>query len=387
MSPNGAPKPPPVRKAVAATPLAPAPRAAPSAAGRGGSPNPALPAAPPSVPKSAAPVVPSVRPVNRIAPATTLESKSLFDFPDASLEQSPSRTSSASGSRQPTDFGAAPWPSGVPQPERALELLRGKVQDETWSGSLAKLRSQLTDVESSALKPGGASINLSGLKDAVVTRFRLAAALSVKPEPGAAVDGAALERLLDQTDVVLSKLKLPEAATEPVRAAFSAARSAMARDAVALSEIAAELARRAAEDAAASKATQKYRHVARIVAAGSDRTKTASRSKVLWALTAISFLGAGAFHGYRYLRSGSEVPVLMPDAPPGMNGFKNETLGIAVFQTYDKTKPADPAMIAQLRKKAEAAGKTLHEVGPGEFILAPSSMKIPGLAPSNPGTP
>jgi hypothetical protein len=162
----------------------------------------------------------------------------------------------------------------------------------------------------------------------------------------------------------------------------------MAKDAVALSEIAAELARRAAEDAAASKATRKYQHVARIVAAGSDGTKTPLRSKVLWALMAISFLSAGAFHGYRYLKTGSELPVLMPDAPPGMGGFKSETLGIAVFQTYDKTKPADPAMVAQLKKKAEAAGKTLHEVAPGEFIIAPSSMTIPDLdSLSKPGTP
>ncbi len=262
------------------------------------------------------------------------------------------------------------------------------MQDETWAATLAKLRSQLTEVESSSLKAGGGAIDLSGLRNAVVTRFRLAAALGVKPEPGVAVDSAALEELLDETDVVLSILQLPEAATERVRAAFSAARSAMAKDAVALSEIAAELARRAAEDAAAAKSTHKYQHVARIVAAGGHTAKTALRSKVLWAVTAISFLGAGAFHGYRYLKAGSEVQVLMPDAPPGMNGFKNEALGISVFQAYDKTKPVDPEMVAQLKKKAEATGKTLHEVGPGEFILAPSSMKIPDLAPpSKPGTP
>jgi hypothetical protein len=71
-----------------------------------------------------------------------------------------------------------------------------------------------------------------------------------------------------------------------------------------------------------------------------------------------------------------------------MGGFKSETLGIAVFNTYDKTKPADPAMVAQLKKKAEAAGKTLHEVAPGEFIIAPSSMTIPDLdSLSKPGTP
>ena len=381
----GAPKPPPVRKTVAATPLAPAPPV-PSvvAAGKGISPKPRVP---PSVSRSAPPVIQGVRPADRSTPPTTLESKSLFELLDASGEQSPARTPSASVS-QPTDVAAPLWPSGVPQPERALELLRGKIQDETWSASLAKLRSQLTDVESSALRPGGGALDLSGLRNAVVTRFRLAAALNVKPAPDVAVDGAALERLLDETDVVLSKLQLPEAATEPVRAAFTAARSAMAKDAVALSEIAAEIARRAAEDAAASKATQKYSHVARIVAASTDTAKIALRSKVLWALTAISFLGAGAFHGYRHLKNKSEVQVLMPDAPPGVNGFKNEALGISVFQIYDKTKPADPGMVAELKKKAEATGKTLHEVGPGEFILAPSSMKISDVAsPSKPGTP
>src|SRR5712692_1388516 len=254
---TGAPKPPPVRKAVA--PLAAAPPVPPLAAkGKGV-------ASVPSPPPAGSTTRPTLAPPGAIGVAgvspTALESKSLFDFLDASSGQSLSGTTSASASVQPTDFGGALWPSGVPQPERALDLLRGKVHDETWSATLAKLRSQLTDVESSVLKPGGGAIDLSGLKNAVLTRFRLAAALSVKPEPGVAVDGAALELLLDETDVVLSKLKLPEAATEPVRAAFSAARSAMARDAVALSEIAAELARRAAEDAAASKATRKYQHV------------------------------------------------------------------------------------------------------------------------------
>ncbi len=119
---TGAPKPPPVRKAVAATPLAAAP-SVPSVVARGkgaaSAPSPPVssnsrptlappgavavagvsprPAVNPSVPKSAAPTV-SLRPANQSAAATALESKSLFDFLDASPGQALAGTTSVSAS-------------------------------------------------------------------------------------------------------------------------------------------------------------------------------------------------------------------------------------------------------------------------------------------------
>jgi hypothetical protein len=146
---------------------------------------------------------------------------------------------------------------------------------------------------------------------------------------------------------------------------------------VALSNFAAEFAQQAAA-AVTDKATKKYEKVARLVAASADTTRIALRSKLLWAVLGTSVLGAVAFHGYRYLHA-KNAPVSGPNySVAGMHGFKSESSGIAILHPIDPTKPIDPAAIEQLKAQAEASGKTVHEVGPGQYVIAPSKLHVPG---------
>src|SRR5262249_33261518 len=131
----------------------------------------------------------------------------------------------------------------------------------------------LTEVELGALSGRPSPLDLSTLKEAVIVRLRLASALETKPARGAPIEMGALERLLREADSALTQLQTPEVATQTVRAGFASARAALAKDAVALSNFAAEFAQHAAAEAAAHKATKKYEKVARFVAGGADTAK------------------------------------------------------------------------------------------------------------------
>src|SRR5260370_38770176 len=99
-------------------------------------------------------------------------------------------------------------------------------------------------------------------------------------------------------DTGLKNLQTPhEAATSTVRASFVSARAALAKNAVALSNFAAEFAQYAAAEAATNKATKKYEKVARLVAASGDTTRIALRSKMLWVGLGVSVLWAVRFRG------------------------------------------------------------------------------------------
>jgi hypothetical protein len=207
-------------------------------------------------------------------------------------------------------------------------------------------------------------------------------ALEQKPAPGTAIDGTALEGLLTEVDAVLANLQASKG-TEPMAAAMSAARGALARDAVALSEIAADEAYRVANAAAESNATKKYQHVARLVSVGSETARATVRSKVFWAVLALSVIGAAAYHGFRFLAPPPPPPLaagLPADLPPGVFGFKDDKQGIMVLHALDKQHLPDPAALQQLKAKAEATGKAFHQVAPGEYIVAPSAMHIPDMS-------
>ncbi len=264
-------------------------------------------------------------------------------------------------------------------------MLSGEGSQGKHDEAIESLWSTLTEVELGTLLERPSALDLSALKEAVIVRWRLTHALETKPARGVPIDLGALEGLLKEADTALTNLQTPpEAATATVRASFASARAALAKNAVALSNFAAEFAQQVAAEAAANKATKKYEKVARLVAASADTTKTALRSKLLWAAMGLSVLGALAFHGSRYLQ-GKNAPVNGPGySAAGMHGFQNESSGIAVLHPIDPSKPIDPAALAQLKVQAAATGKTVHEVGPGQYVIAPSKLHVPGGSATEP---
>jgi len=278
----------------------------------------------------------------------------------------------------PMSLTATAWPCNVPSLAQAAQLLTSGSARADKDGANAKLLSSLTEIEMSAVTGKRSSVDLTALRHAVLVRWRLVNALETKPPAGYPIDMPALEGLLNEADGALSKLQVPEAATDAVRAGYASARGSLAKHAVALSEIAAEFAQQAAAEAVAHKSTKKYQRVARIVATTTDTAKMALRSKVLWAGLAVSLLGAGAFHGYRYVRERNAPNTGPSYSAAGMHGYKNDSTGVTVLHSVDPTKPVNEAELAKLKAEAAASGKRVHQVGLGEYIISPKDTQIMG---------
>ena len=298
----------------------------------------------------------------------------------------PSSTSAPAANDQASQAPLiATWPCSVPGMEEASRLLSGEGSQGKHDEAIEGLWNSLTEVELGTLLERPSALDLSALKEAVIVRWRLANALETKPARGALIDVGALEGLLKEADTALTNLQTPpEAATATVRASFVSARAALAKNAVALSNFAAEFAQHAAAEAATNKATKKYEKVARLVAASADTTRIALRSKMLWVGMGLSVLGAVAFHGSRYLQAKNAHVNGSSYSAAGMHGFQNESSGIAVLHPIDPSKPIDPAALAQLKAQAAASGKTVHEVGPGQYVITPSKLHLPGGSATQP---
>jgi hypothetical protein len=337
----------------------------------------ARPQVPPTTPTQALRTPPTVKPSSKVSAPPAPAGKSV-KAPRQPISR-PSSTSEPADDQASQAPSIPTWPCGVPGMEEASRLLSGAGSKGEHDEAIEGLWSSLTEVELGTLLERPSALDLSALKEAVIVRWRLAHALETKPARGVPVDFGALEGLLKEADIALTKLQTPpEAATAAVRASFVSARAALAKNAVGLSNFAAEFAQQIAAEAAASKATKKYERVARVVAASTDTTRTALRSKLLFVAMGLSVLGALAFHGLQYLHD-KNAPVSGPSySAAGMYGFKNESSGIAVLHPLDPSKPIDPAALAQLKAQAAANGKTVHQVGPGQFVIAPSKLRVPG---------
>ncbi len=328
------------------------------------------PKAPPTTPTQALRTPPMVKPSSKpSAPSTSAGLP--VNAPPRQAALPPSSTSAPAADDPASPAPLMPtWPGSVPGTEEASRLLSGAGSQGKHDEAIDGLWNSLTEVELGTLLERPSALDLSALKKAVIVRWRLAHALETKPARGAPVDFGALEGLLKEADIALTKLQTPpEAATAAARASFVSARAALAKNAVALSNFAAEVAQQVAAEAAINKATKKYEKVARIVAASADTTRIAFRSKVLWVGVGLSVLGALAFHGFRYLHA-QNAPV----SGPGYSAAG----GIAVLHPIDPSKPIDPAALAQLKAQAAASGKTVHEVGRGQYVIAPSKLRVPG---------
>jgi hypothetical protein len=342
-----------------------------------------VPQVPPTTPTQPLRTPPMVKPSSKVrAPLASAGQPVSAPQPQATAPRS--STSAPAADEQAPQPSTVTWPCGVPGMEEASRLLSGDGSQGKHDEAIEGLWNSLTEVELGALLGRPSPLDLSALKEAVIVRWRLANALETKPARGAPIEVGALERLLNEADIALTKLQTPEAGTETERASFASARAALAKNAVALSNFAAEFAQQAAVEAATNKATKKYAPVARLVAASADTTKIALRSKLLWASLGVSVLAAVGFHGYRYLHA-KNAPVSGPSyTAAGMHGFQNESSGIAVLHPIDPSKPIDPVALAQLKAQAEASGKTVHEVGPGQYVIAPSKLHLPGGSASQP---
>jgi hypothetical protein len=268
----------------------------------------------------------------------------------------------------------------VPSRAVALQAIRGELERPELVEPTRKFLAALSRAETDALwDDSGAAPHLHALRQGVLTRWRLETALSLKPEPGAAVDVAAMEELLAEVDGVLGQLAAPEDADGDLKAGFASARGALARQAVTLSEYARAVGEAAAKVAAAAAQT-KYKHVARMVSMGA-RQPSARKPRLVYVLFGVVLLGTGGFHLWRYQLERTSPPPPPPVAgvPTGMTGGTDPRTGVTVI----RGKPGS-AELEKMYKQAEAAGKVLRQIGPDLWISFPQGMPMPNLPPPPP---
>src|SRR5262249_48828564 len=147
------------------------------------------------------------------------------------------------------------------------------------------------------------AVDLTSLRNSVLSRWRFKMALKSRPTEGVPINTEALEALLTEADAVLASLQILPETQENVAAAIAAARGALAKEAVDLSEIAASEAHRAAQAAVEEKATKKYERVARLVSVSSTAARQTVRSKLFWVVFAAMALFTAGYHGYQYWQS------------------------------------------------------------------------------------
>src|SRR5262249_52090662 len=184
------------------------------------------------------------------------ESLHLFLFDDVKSEEAAATPSPADAS-EPISFDSlSPWPANVASPALAEKLLKGAEAPELLRPSIKRVQETLSPLERAALYGEAVPFDSAPLRDAVLVRWRLTAAIELQPaaeaeaEPAAAepeprrprVDLAALEQLLTDADVALAALRAPDQAVEELKAGFSAARGTLAKEAVRLAEVSRALA-------------------------------------------------------------------------------------------------------------------------------------------------
>jgi|GEM_PF-3886274 len=347
-----------------------------------------------SAPENPAPAVSAEPP----ADPESLRQLLFDDVKSAAPAAAPPPPTDASG---PIGFDSlSPWPANIATAAVAEKLLKGSDAPEPLRSSIKRVQETLSPLERAALHGEVLPFDPAPLRNAVLVRWRLVAAIELQPasepesQPNSApaetesrplrVDLAALEQLLTDADVALASLRAPDDSYEEIRSGFNAARAVLAKEAVRLAEASRALAHQAALEAADT-AKQKYKHVsARLLSISSVKrgARKAGQSKALWISLAVSAAAAGVFH---VLRSKAAIePYLANVVHVGaLTGVRSTTGQITVYQTAPDM-PVNPAELQSLKAEAEASGKAVHEIAPNQFIVAPVELKIPEPPPNVP---
>lgn len=307
----------------------------------------------------------------------------LLLFDDLNPTDSSSPTAASEAEAKISFDSVALWPGSVPSTAVAQKLLLGSEAPEAFRASVKQVLEALGPLERAALLGEVLPFDPAPLRQAVLVRWRLVAALQLQPAPGARIDTAALDLLVTEADSALSAVRAPADCYAEIKSGYDTARAALAREAVKLAEASRAFAHEAALEAADSSG-RKYRHVsARLLSiTGAKTVRTALSSKLLWIFFGISLVGTGLFHAIR-LRTPPD-PVLPNVVRVGaMSGIRAPSEKITVLQAPpDAT--IDPAEMEKLKAEAEAMGKEVHEVAPGQFIVAPVEIKFPEMPKGGP---
>jgi hypothetical protein len=267
-----------------------------------------------------------------------------------------------------------------------LEILRGQLTLAMSLPSARKLQEKLTQPEREALRTDGMA---DTLRDALVARWRLAAANDLLLTAHGKVDQPALDKLLAETDANLAALRdeltpAPELAlaidrtlealtTEAIELASNVKQQASGQPVAAPAPAPTHAPKKAAPATPAPAAFQPAEEP------GQQPGKKRSQVGAYIAL-AVVLLAAGAYHAKSLMASPNEQPNY-PGAPPYSQIIATES-GVLLVQ-WTRTGPATPEQQAWL-KSQQARGMQVKELSTGRYVLTPAS-KLPATAPATAG--
>lgn len=276
----------------------------------------------------------------------------------------------------PVDL-SSPWPSWMPSLENSLAVLAGEaVLPPPLQAFTDENRAGLSDLELAELRSESADAATLDWRAVALTRWRLGLAISALPQPPPQVDAPSLDALLAEADAAMAAVqRLSESATDEARAVLDAARAALARDAVALSElIRAEAPRPTDAPAPVRRNSTPTARIVSVATVPQEVTnKRRRRDVAVWAVFGVSVLLAGAYHGQRLLKKPPVAGVTVPGAPEGTHAVQIGSDQQIVRASGD----LDPNQVESFKRQVEASGKTIQEIAPGEFLIRPNESPNP----------
>ncbi len=265
------------------------------------------------------------------------------------------------------------WPAAIPPLIVALEIVRGRcpAPPELETATEAFGRS-LTFVESAALHAPEASEEIDVLCASSATRWRVMAALAVRPAGEVAPNAAAFEELLHEVDGALASLgKLKEHADADLQQACDSARAALAKDVQKLLPSAderaagvdskADLKQLRSALAAAAKSEQRSGKGLRGI--GQTKRTIAAAGLVLVTVASVGFAATRLL----LFEQPRPVPVL-PQPPANTEVLGNPESGTVILRSKDG-KPLEPETFEKFRAGATAAGARVQLLGPTQALV------------------
>jgi len=279
-----------------------------------------------------------------------------------------------------------PLPAELPPGEEVAKLLRAALAheaspDEVWRPFTERVASQLGDMERVALSGAPFPLDAAPLRTAACLRWRIAAVLESAQVTGSPPDPEIASALPVEVDAVLAALKaLAEAAGAEFQPGIEAARNALVKEAIALTEA---MAQAIAVPTVAAPAPQ--RQGARLltmdeVESSADAARESARRRWLWVGLVVSLLAAMVFHGWRYLSPHAGMaPPTLPGAPPRTIGAVDPRDGSKILMAAPGEVPPSQADLERFKAQEEARGRVVKELAPGVLVAMPRGSEGTGV--------
>jgi hypothetical protein len=271
---------------------------------------------------------------------------------------------------------AAGWPSAVPELAEAILLLKGEAAPPAALKAVTEqLAASLSFQERAALFEAEPSAGSTVLVQVAATRWRIAAALALRPTNGEPPDSGALDQLIGDIDTTLAQLgELGQTDDEELRAACEAARKSLARG------IGQLLPTTSAESAKSVDAIERARRseVEQTLAKASSTVRVKQdfgpsgpkgRGKRIAALICgVVATGLLAFAAFSLIPESEKSVPTLPLPPPGTELLGNPRAGSVILSSTDG-KPLSREAVEKFTAEARAAGAEVQPLGPTQLLL------------------